>query len=60
MDYRIDDIPGEPVSDQINGRWQWVQVTYTNGHRERKYFHVDCDCLTDDEGRCIMCTARAF
>ena len=60
MDYNITDIPGEPISETATGRWQWVQLTYVNGQRERKYYHVDCDCISDDDGRCILCKARAF
>ena len=60
MNYCIVDIPGEPAFDSYNGRWQWVKVVYENGHSKRKYYHLDCDCITDDDGRCILCQARAF
>jgi len=56
MDYRVEDIDNEPRIEVQGQRWDYVKVIYEDDSVERKYFHVDCDSLTDNTGRCMMCS----
>ena len=37
----VDEIPGENRITTYTGRWDYVTVTYKDGHQDRRYFHVD-------------------
>lgn len=59
-DYNIVDIQGEPrVNSQTRGRWDFVRMVHPKSGRtiDRRYYHVDCDCITNREGHCILCGA---
>ena len=51
----VDEIPGEVRIKTYTGRWDYVEVKYGDGHTDRRYYHVDCDCITTDDGCCLLC-----
>jgi len=56
----IYDLPGEEVTKLCRGsRWQYVGVRCRNGERKHTYYHLNCDCLTDDNGHCLLCSQSA-
>ena len=59
LDYRIEDIDNEPRVNMNGQRWDYVRLVYTDGTIERTYYHVDCDSIVGDDGRCIMCHSNS-
>jgi len=51
----IVDVPSEPRVEYLGQRWDYVRVVYEDGSSDRRYFHVDCDAITGDDARCVMC-----
>ena len=51
----IQDIEKEPRVEAYGQRWDYVTVVYSDRTSDRRYFHVDCDCITGDDARCVMC-----
>lgn len=59
--YSIHDLRGEHVVSTDTGRWQWVSIHRPNGSvHSHRYYHLDCDAVTDNDGRCLLCKARPW
>lgn len=65
-------VKGEERIKTFTGRWEYVEVTaretvlvrdrfdhWQSTHNYRTYYHVDCDCIVDNDQCCILCGARS-
>lgn len=59
--YLLYPLRGEHAVKTDTGRWQWMSVHDLNGRvHSHRYYHLDCDCVTDDDGRCLLCHAKPW
>jgi len=45
-------VENEPIIEYDGQRWEYVFDTEEKKHY---YLHKNCDCLTDDQGYCLLC-----
>lgn len=52
--YEVASLKGEVVTKFNGQRWEYCKMTTPAGDTKR-YYHVDCDSVTDNKGFCLMC-----
>jgi hypothetical protein len=56
------EIPGDGVIRLADGtRWQYMSIRdwHTCRPITQRYYHLDCDAMTDQDGRCVLCCRKA-